>query len=557
MRFLYDYPWTSKPVLESMFGPGFSKLIKKKQTRQVSVPGIGLCWGVSGEKLSSLPGVRRREQAKLHLIQNIGKDALWEGGSPGPWGSDLIARVGGKRNKWIRVWVDNEEPGVEALPFLHPVPARFAANLLDLIITQSAQRAEMIKRQLKSHWKKGSKNALIYMELERDYLPLGNDQLLAGTGLVNSPIKEEEVRRWLTENRWKRLENVRHDQNIGKLFLSLAEVDFTLLKFVGDNPLFNTNDLAMLISSSSTDSIPVGTLGKKQAKAVKRLTSLNNLGLLEDAAPPITDKKLSVLGLEVLAKYWGVELESMRRFQAWPQKHSEEFGLQYSENALSYIKVHTRMVQQFVFGLIDNAWRLRQEYGGVDVSLDTIVGKRIYFQDLATGTFDWVIPDATIDLSFWRKTWRDGHVHDPKIVYADARLLLEMDRGTYSIPRLKQRAQKYGKIWRSLSGNPVQVWVIDGSPWREKEILEMLEEAGINGWTVLIERLQLESGDPWWSQHSFKEGVLGYNKHVGYAPLRKIWRRAGDYQLHNLLDHTPWKRKMSQSKPMVRVPRGY
>ncbi len=46
--------------------------------------------------------------------------------------------------------------------------------------------------------------------------------------------------------------------------------------------------------------------------------------------------------------------------------------------------------------------------------------------------------------------------------------------------------KKYGRDWRSLSGNPVQVWIIDGAPRKEKELLKMLKDIGINGWTVLF-----------------------------------------------------------------------
>ncbi len=140
-------------------------------------------------------------------------------------------------------------------------------------------------------------------------------------------------------------------------------------------------------------------------------------------------------------------------------------------------------------------------------------------------------------------------MHDPRIVFSEASLLLEIDRATNPIGRLADRSLKYGRIWRSLSGNPVQVWVIDGTYWREKEILEIMEEAGIKGWTVLLERLQLDNRAPWWDRFLYKQG--------GLAPLRKIWRRVGDYELHHLLDHAPWEREMSQSKPMVSVPRSY
>ena len=129
----------------------------------------------------------------------------------------------------------------------------------------------------------------------------------------------------------------------------------------------------------------------------------------------------------------------MRRYQAWPQKRARKMSITYPEAAPTYIKDHTRLVQQFVFGLLDNAWRLQEEHGGVDVYLDTIVGKSIYFQDLASGKIDWSIPDALIDLGFWRRTWRDGRVHDPQITFSEARVLLEVDRATNPVHRHSTR----------------------------------------------------------------------------------------------------------------------
>jgi hypothetical protein len=436
------------------------------------------------------------------------------------------------------------------------VPDRFAPNLLDVIITGSGDRAKMIHRQLALRWSRGNKKALIYYQQEDGYLRYESNHSRGGVGPKGTILETPEVVKGLTESRWERLENIRHNQLVGKQFLGLDEADFALLRYVGDNPLFGIDELSTLVTSSITGERP-SNLDKAKVKAARRFESLSDKGLIGKAAPPLLGRKPTALGLEVLAGYWGVDQESMKRFQAWPQKQARKIGITYSESALSYIKDHTLLVQRFVFGLLDNAWRLQEEHGGVDVYLETILGKRIYFKDLATGKIDWTIPDASIELEFWRRTWRDGHVHDPKITFAEARVLLEVDRATNPITRLSKRMKKYGRLWRSLSGNPVQVWIIDGSPWREKEILEMLEDAGINGWTVLMERLVLEKGDPWWNRFSHKEGTLGYSKHGGMAPLRKIWRRAGDYELHYLLDHAPWEKEMSQSKPPTKVLRAY
>lgn len=447
--FLYNHPWTSTPVLETVFGNKFTRLAKPKETRTINVPGVGECWGVRLEKLSSVPGVRRREQAKHFLINNYGSGAIWTGGSPGPWGSDLLALVDQDRKLWVRVWVDNGGPTTETLPFLHPVPDRFAPNMLDVIITGAGERAKLIHRQLALSWSRGNKKALIYYQQEDGYLRFESNLNRVRARLRGPVLEAPEVMKGLSAARWERLENIRHEQVVGKNFLYLSETDFALLKYVGDNPLFSLDDLSTLVTSSLTGEA-LFTQSKAKERAARRFKLLLEKGLIENAAAPLVGIKPSGLGLEVLAGYWGVGQESMTRFQSWPQKQARKIGITYSEGALSYIKDHTRLVQQFVFGLLDNAWRLQEEHGGVDVYLDTIVGKPIYFQDLASGKIDWTIPDALIELGFWRRTWRDGHVHDPKITFSEARILLEVDRATNPITRLSKRMKKYGRVWRSL-----------------------------------------------------------------------------------------------------------
>jgi len=473
------------------------------------------------------------------------------------WGSDLLAPVGKEHKFWIRIWVDHGGAGVEALPFIHPRPARFAPNLVDLILTTSLERAEMVRRQLLSHWKRGKGSALIYARREGEYLRLGSHEASSSRRPTGKPLEAKEVKNRLAQLRWKRLENRRREQNVGMVFLDLKEVDFDLLKYVGDNPLFSTEELATLVSHSVTGRWESGASPTSvMKKARQRFTALEEKELIERAAPPLLGKKLSALGMEVLAKYWGVSQEHMRRFHPWPQKRKGG-NVVYSEKALTHIKHHTRGVQRFVFGLLDNAWRLHKPYGGVDVYLETVIGKRIYFKDLSTGGYDFLIPDAVIDLSFWRRAWRDGKVGEDKNYFSGSQLFLEVDRATNPITRLEERIHKYGKIWRKLSGNPAQAWVIDGSPWREKEVLEMMEEAGINGWTVLAERLQLDRDDSWWERFSHRAGALPYDKHGGAAPLREIWRNTKDYKRHHLLGHAPWTREMSLSGPIKEAPRGY
>ena len=556
LHFLYDHPWTSKPVLETIFGDRFSRLALAKETRRITVPGVMTCWAVRREKLSSVPGVRRREQAKHYVLARYGKDALWRGGSPGLWGADLIALVGKDQKFWLQVWVDHGGAAVEALPFItRESSSGKYASTADLVITGPLERAELIKNQLASKGRPGQSALQIYVRNEQTHLRISDSPRLLKTSSGVPTTTNKLILGELRTQRAERLENIRHDQNIGKLFLSLERLDFDLLAYVGDNPVFSMEDLAYFLAHEKTGCRT--DHDRIRSAALERLEKLVSLGLIEQADAPLAGLKVSVLGLEVITCCWGISQESLRRFHQRPQKIKQGGNTTYSENALSHIQDHTRTVQAFLFGLFDAAWRLQKNYGGVDLHLDTIVGKRIYFEDLSTRKLDWVIPDAVVDLSFWRRTWRDGQVHDPKIPFAKHRLLIEVDRATNPITRLQDRIQKYGRIWKQLSGNPVQIWIIDGTPWREKEILEMMGTVGINGWTVLVERLTVAKDDPWWEDHFRPKGTLPYSKHGGMAPLRKIWRNTEDYKLHHLLDHTPWEGEMSLSGPIVKVPRGY
>jgi len=559
VRFLYDYPWTSRSVLEEVFGPGFKRLAKSRETRTIEVPEVGTCWGIKQEKISSVPGVRRREQAKAFLLSQYGKDALWTGSSPGLWGSDLSALVGRTEEKfWIRVWIDNGGAAVESLPFMNRGMQRDRFPAIDLVITTSLSRAELIKRQVSSSWKRGKDRLVIYAQDEDQYLKLTEYSHSPASPKTKGHGLAGEFQAELDKIRWQRLEIKRRDQNIGGHFLSLWKVDFDILAYVGDNPNFALEEIAYLLAHGTTGAMGLENTAEDTCRMINhRLEKILSLGLIEEARAPLAGIKLSPSGLEVLSRYWGISQERMRRFHAWPQKRARDGAIEYSDSALSRIKDHTREVQYFIFGLYDNARRLQKPYGGVDLSLDTIIGKRICFEDLSTREKGWLIPDAVVDIAFWRRTWRDGQVHEPKIVFSTNRLLVEFDRATNPITRLHDRVKKYGRIWSQLSGNPVLVWIIDGTPWREKEILDLMGEANIPGWTVLKERLRLGQDDSWWGRHTGLGGELPYSKHRGFAPLRSVWRNTNDFELHPLLGHSPWAKKMSQSKPMIRVPRGY
>jgi hypothetical protein len=104
---------------------------------------------------------------------------------------------------------------------------------------------------------------------------------------------------------------------------------------------------------------------------------LDSLGLIEPADAPLVGLKVSALGREATARYWGVSQEDTRGFHPWPQVVNQQGAEEHSENALSPIQDHTRTVQVFLLGLFDAAWRLQKPSSEVNLHLDSIIRKRI------------------------------------------------------------------------------------------------------------------------------------------------------------------------------------
>ena len=85
----------------------------------------------------------------------------------------------------------------------------------------------------------------------------------------------------------------------------------------------------------------------------------------------------------------------------------------------------------------------------------------------------------------------------------------------------------------------------------------MMREKGIDGWTVLMERLVLEENHSWWTTHipvSMNVGRLKvglkYEAIGGMAPWREIWNTVDGPGEKPLLGVQPWqKRELRRSPP--------
>jgi len=540
--FLELHPWASETLLRKIFGGHFERVVREKEVRRLQVPGLGTRFAVKTEKTSSLPGVHRYALARHYLQLSFGADVLWDGGSPGLWGSDALIHVRGCL--FVRAWADIGDVAIEALPFINPHPEVFAANMKDFVITTSHERARLIEKNIRTFWPSHS-DVIIFSRDTGQMITIPASTYAGGKRRIRKILSRENIFSAFGKEAERRKQLVRRESNIGVLFAELSVDHLSALNFVGNNPTFDASDLAYLLTLRDEES------RLDRAKFSEIVRYLVDKKLVEDAPPPLFGVRVSSLGLGVLARYWGCDQETLRRFHPWPQvKEKGEYV--YSVKPLTKIKEHTRVVQRFVLGLADSAQRLNTSRGGVDIKLDTIIGMRLTF--IEEGSPSWVIPDGYIHLVYWKRSWVDGRVVDNKRTVGLFTILLEVDQATNPLTRLPERIEKYRRVWRSIPGNPALVWVINGTPHRERSLLEMMRDMDVPGWTVLLERLVLDPVDPWWSSHPSMVQGMSYSKTGGFAPLRKIWMSTRDHQLHHLFDLSPWRADMLLTAPVRETP---
>jgi hypothetical protein len=299
---------------------------------------------------------------------------------------------------------------------------------------------------------------------------------------------------------------------------------------------------------------------RKMEHIIERIRHLEGMDLIQTAETghikdQIQDRKiLTPLALEMLAGYWGTTTEIMHKFHPWPQKKERPSRerWEYSTGWLSRLSDHQNLVNQFVLALLYGARCVSNAIGGATVEIGTTIGSRILYRG-NVGRHDEgtkvLVPDASVDATMWRRGWLDGATTKYDLPVARRGLLIELDRGTIGLTEIGRRIEKYGEVWRSLQGRqPALVWVIDGSPYRESRIIEMMREAELEGWTVTMERLLLPKGDPWWVIHSpaklNSSGVrmgLSYKAIGGMAPWREVWHFTLERGMQPFMRVKPWE----------------
>lgn len=546
--FLLRHPFASRSLLEGVFGEGALRVLLKKEAdhlREVELPDIGSCYAQKDEPNATLLGSHRREMARQFVLAHMGAEAVSTGLSPGFEADGEFYCENAQGVPWWRFWVDIGGCAPEALPFILNPPKAFGDQVRDVVLTSNLERLDLLAGQIKHNW--GCKHRVRIWLFGSDAHQLVRPRRSRHARRWNPPL-DRNVKELIRE----RQHGSRHRSYLARLARRLSPEDWSMLGEVGNNPLFSAYELAYLQDDASR-------IVRKEIERVHRLENMELIKTATDAGPRSVVESRKILtwrGLDLLAEHWGTSVEVMRRFHPWPQREDAK-GKGHTEYAIRWayrLEAHQRLARQFALALLYGARCVSNELGGVEVRIDTTIASRISFKTGSSSgeeRISWVTPDARVHMEFWRCAFVDGELMPPRLL--DRRtLVVEVDRGTVPSTKLEDRMDRYAIIWNSLARwRPVLVWVIDGSPFREKQILDMMRERRIEGWTAILERLVLPKEDKWWLIHA-PVCHLGRDSKVGLrwkaiggiAPWRRIWMSTLGKGCQPFVGCEPWTRCM-------------
>lgn len=529
--FLFRHPWANERVLRFVFGDVIAEALFSSPGGNIQVleHAQQILYARVGETPANIPLSTRLNTARECAGILWGKEPLLEGGtSPGYSGADLDLQTKGL---YWRIWVDLGECAIEASKIVQKAPVSFHKNVRDLIVTVDETRLGGLVSHVKNRW--GGYNDILVAAFGTDKFRTISPRQRYKYWFY--PPGKEKRNNFINERMsGDNLPVKRYFEWSGDVSSRLSPLDWQTLLYLGYNPMFTRQEIAYVLGGSARDQ-----------RVLEGCDRMLKLGLLQDGVVKEEPDRLALSSrsLTLFAMRWDVSRNSMRRFQPWPQKYTDDGWIEYSVKSLTRIDEHTRLVRQFCLSLKSSSARINMGYQGVDFEIQTTVGHRLLYRATVKGLtsdFQWVIPDAKVVATKWKAPLFESR---PSVKRSLSRhsIFFEMDRATNSVGRLDERLDKYAAIWPALMGSGSElVWVIGGnppSPGREVSILKKMEERKISGYSVLLDRLCLPPADPWWGITTPGLGeALPHSLIGGMAPLRKIWRRTSMEGLVNFLD---------------------
>lgn len=554
---LRRHPFVSRDLLVNLLGRRrLETLLAEERSRiqGVEVAGLGFCHAESNEPKATLLGLWRYHIARGYALGLMGPAAVLQGASPG---IEADGEFCWRQRRW-RVWVDTGVCAPEALRFVHEPPFSYRGGVRDLIVTLRADRLDQVARLVERTWSAKSRPVNMFqVGVDRDGgIAPGKERIVIRPrrrGAVktwSSPTSRELERAWS-----RRQKGDRHRSLLGEIARKLEAQDWDLLVRVGSNPLMTFRELAVM----------TGPDASQQEQTIRRLKELEGMLLVEIPPSPVPEvtregrRSLTWRGVELLAHHAGSSLKIFSARQPWPLRRDarKKGKMIYSLRWLRSQGEHQRKVREFALATLEGARRVSRDTGGVDVEIVTTIGGRIAYEDqgaFASQGIQFIAPDALLQARAWDAPWLDGRVGRKKELCRRI-LLVEVDRSTMAIDRLAERLNRYVDVWHALGElHPLLIWVVDGTPYREAQILELMKERRLDGRTATVERLRLPADDTWWlvnypSDRGYSGPISGLRvtEFGSLCPWRPIWHKLGVPGHQNLLDVAPWKRMVTSS----------
>jgi len=538
--FLLRNPYCSVDYLCQIYGEEILPLVldeAKSQLKIISVKSSGDCYAHKKETTSPIVDLRRVEIARNFVLNTLGKEAAFACVTPG-FEADCEYLW---KDIWWRVWVDPGGCAPEALGFIVSPPKKFGSDVRDVVLTPFTGRLESLVRQIRRNWR--TPNVVQVLTFAGDaHLSMHPRNLLRQSEKNWIPVGKKDM-----ETHIRIRQRGGHKRSlIGDIARKLDLEDWALLVDLGNVPLVTSYELAYLLSDNA----------RKVKSIICRLDNLEDLGLIEIAKSPVARDQLekrkiiTSLGLEMLASHWNTPIIYMRLMQPWPQYISKkDHRPRYSLSWLHKFGNHYRCVRNFALSLVYGARCVSSSISTIDINVITTIGTRLIYRqqvsDQSGKKYGFVLPDGLITSRISHRGWVDGVVTEKSRPIQEKTIWLEVDMGSIGLKKLETKMDGYQRIWQSIAPmNPILVWVIKGSPYREAKILSIMKERNIEGNTILMDRLCIPENDSWWTINtpaSFSGEVtrvgLNYNSIAGMAPWRRIWGTTDHSEMIPLLGY--------------------
>ena len=535
---LIRHPWIDEKILLAFFDKDVLGYLLEKsgQEHKMRVVNCTKCYALPVESDFLTISNRRYTIARYFILATMGKKALLSGISP--------SAIGDAETYWNgvywRIWVDLGEVAPEAMRMFRNAPDVFADNIRDIIITTKPARFSNLEEQVKINWGRGEEVFLFQDNGEKNTVI----RPVRKFGQVVDNYQMESVDRIFLMRQSKAYSVV-----LSNIAPKMRDIHWQLLAEIGNNPFLDEWELSYLIAlKQEGDNLVHQRLVEKMDIARKAISWFKENHLIENPRLKHSAERIipTWRSLELMAEYWGVNVKDLKKFQRWPQKTDKRRDQnKYSSAWYQKFHDHQELCREFCLALSFGGRSVANAYGHVNVNVITTIASKITYRSKnKEGKFEnvLVVPDGLVEIGVFKS---GENINIPKAISWNT-LYVEIDRATNSIQKLDERLDRYQAVWGALQNiSPLIVWVIDGTPYRESEIISKMREREIQGYTVLLERLKLEKGDSWWLDNPPVFGGRDFNAIGGLMPYRKIWRYTGNENgLVPFLNCEPWKESL-------------